>query len=73
MCCTVENNEEIGLEKKFRLADFFDCHWESYMESPTTFVKAEQLKAVNAMRVVVREIILVMLQLFVPLRAGMQV
>ena len=38
-------------EKKYRLADFFDMHWEEYMKSPSQFVKPEQLKAVNAMRV----------------------
>ena len=38
-------------EKKYRLADFFDMHWGEYMKSPTKYVKPEQLKAVNAMRV----------------------
>lgn len=38
-------------EKQFRLADFFDMHWDQYMKSPTHYVKPEQLKAVNAMRV----------------------
>lgn len=38
-------------EKKYRLADFFDMHWDEYMKSPTEYVKPEQLKAVNAMRV----------------------
>ncbi|MFO8054158.1 MAG: transposase [Bacteroidales bacterium] len=38
-------------EKKYRLADFFDMHWDNYMESPAEYVKPEQLKAVNAMRV----------------------
>lgn len=38
-------------EKKYRLADFFDKHWDKYMESPAEYVKPEQLKAVNAMRV----------------------
>lgn len=32
MCCTSENSQEIGTEKKFRLADFFDRHWDAYME-----------------------------------------
>ena len=44
-------NEPIRAEKKYRLADFFDMHWDKYMESPTHYVKPEQLKAVNAMRV----------------------
>jgi hypothetical protein len=38
-------------EKKYRLAHFFDMHWEEYMKSPKEYVKPEQLKAVNAMRV----------------------
>jgi hypothetical protein len=38
-------------EKKYRLADFFDMHWDGYMKSPTKYVKPEQLKAVNAIRV----------------------
>jgi len=38
-------------EKRYRLADFFNKHWDKYMESPVEYVKPEQLKAVNAMRV----------------------
>ena len=51
MCSSTENSEKTGLEKRFRLADFFDRHWDAYMESPTCYIKPEQLKAVNAMRV----------------------
>lgn len=40
-----------GPTKKYRLADFFDAHWDTYMKSPKEFVKPEQLKAVNAIRV----------------------
>jgi hypothetical protein len=43
--------EAIKEEKKYRLIDFFNKHWDKYMESPTEYVKPEQLKAVNAMRV----------------------
>jgi hypothetical protein len=43
--------ETINEAKKYRLADFFDKHWDKYMASPTDYVKPEQLKAVNAMRV----------------------
>lgn len=52
--CEHPGHAEIGLfkaEKKYRLADFFDMHWDGYMKSPTKYVKPEQLKAVNAMRV----------------------
>jgi hypothetical protein len=38
-------------EKKYRLAHFFDMHWEEYMKSPKEYVKPEQLKAVNTIRV----------------------
>ena len=38
-------------EKRYRLAEFFDMHWEEYMKCPTEYVKPEQLKGVNAMRV----------------------
>lgn len=52
MCKSVSSNElKKENTKKYRLADFFDAHWDTYMESPKEFVKPEQLKAVNAMRV----------------------
>lgn len=38
-------------EKRYRLADFFDSHWKSYIQSPTEFITPEQFKAVAAMRV----------------------
>lgn len=51
MCdCTTTTNTWHGT-KKYRLADFFDIWWDTYMESPSAYVKPEQLKAVNAMRV----------------------
>jgi len=50
--CTEHADNSLTLpEKKYRLADFFDMHWDVYMKSPTEYVKPEQLKAVNAMRV----------------------
>jgi len=52
--CKHPINVEVDLfkvKKKYRLADFFDMHWDEYMKSPTEYVKPEQLKAVNAMRV----------------------
>ena len=52
MCKSVSiNNLKEDNTKKYRLADFFDAHWDSYMKSPKEFVQPEQLKAVNAMRV----------------------
>ena len=50
-CTTDENHKNWYGEKKYRLADFFDRWWDAYMESPAEYVKPEQLKAVNAMRV----------------------
>ena len=49
-CNTHTSQDTWHGEKKYRLADFFDKHWDKYMESPAEFVKPEQLKAVNAMR-----------------------
>jgi Putative transposase/Transposase zinc-binding domain len=37
--------------KKFRLADFFDQHWDAYAQSPKEYIAPEQYKAVAAMRV----------------------
>jgi hypothetical protein len=51
MCqCTI--NQEINKsEKKFRLADFFDTHWDNYCQAPMRYIEPEQLRAVNALRV----------------------
>jgi len=38
-------------EKKFRLADFFNQHWDTYVKSPSEYIAPEQFKAVAAMRV----------------------
>lgn len=38
-------------EKKFRLADFFNSHWDKYVRSPKEYIEPEQYKAVNAIRV----------------------
>lgn len=38
-------------EKKYRLADFFDTWWGDYVKNPKEFIKPEQFKAVNAIRV----------------------
>lgn len=38
-------------EKKFRLADFFDEHWDEYIKKPKEYILPEQYKAVSAMRV----------------------
>jgi hypothetical protein len=37
-------------EKKYRLADFFDQHWDEYVKSPQGYIYPEQYKAVSAMR-----------------------
>ena len=52
MCkCPPIKEENWQGKKKYRLADFFDMHWDEYIKSPTEYVKPEQLKAVNAIRV----------------------
>ena len=51
LCQFIEEETNDYPEKQYRLADFFDMHWDEYMKSPTKYVKPEQLKAVNAMRV----------------------
>lgn len=38
-------------ENKYRLTDFFNAHWNKYIQKPTKFIQPEQYKAVNAMRV----------------------
>ena len=38
------------MEKKYRLGDFFDSHWDDYVKSPEHFIAPEQYKAVAAMR-----------------------
>ena len=38
-------------DKKYRLADFFNAHWDKYLKSPSEPILLEQFKAVNAIRV----------------------
>ena len=37
-------------EKTYRLADFFDTHWDAYIKDPTSPIMIEQYKAVSAIR-----------------------
>ena len=48
---TETNSEKLYLEKKYRLADFFNSYWDIYAKSPKEYIKPEQYKAVNAIRV----------------------
>lgn len=41
----------MNTEKKYRLADFFNAHWDEYSKHPTKPIEPEQYKAVNAIRV----------------------
>jgi hypothetical protein len=52
MCIHCGNKGHTGElpEKKYRLADFFNAHWDEYTKSPKEFIKPEQYKAVNAIR-----------------------
>jgi hypothetical protein len=38
-------------KKRYRLADFFDAHWESYLSEPHPALSKEQIKAVSSIRV----------------------
>ena len=49
--------QDFASEKKYRLADFFNMHWDNYCKSPTEFIEPEQYKAVNAMRVCRTEVL----------------
>lgn len=44
-------------QKKYRLADFFNAHWDQYCQHPTEFIEAWQYKAVNAIRVCRTEVL----------------
>ena len=44
-------------EKKFRLSDFFNSYWDKYVKSPKKFIKPEQYKAVNSLRVCRTEVL----------------
>jgi hypothetical protein len=53
MCQAPHHNEEglLAIDKKYRLADFFDLNWDAYVKSPSEYIAPEQFKAVAAMRV----------------------
>ncbi|MBD3231397.1 IS91 family transposase [Candidatus Dependentiae bacterium] len=53
MCSTNNSSKESAWlkDKKYRLADFFDAHWDNYKKSPAAQIQPEQYKAVNAIRV----------------------
>jgi len=52
MCNTCLHTEtEETPEKKYRLADFFNAHWETYLNKEHKLVTIEQYRAVSAMRV----------------------
>jgi len=50
-CKIIEDPIEDIPEKKYRLADFFNAHWDNYTKSPKEYIQPEQYKAVNAIRV----------------------
>ncbi len=57
--CTHQHTttEDFTYEKKFRLAEFFDAHWDEYCKHPTEFIQPEQYKAVSAIRVCRTEVL----------------
>ena len=52
--CECDNNhtivEKTNAEKKYRLADFFNAHWEAYLKTDHPLITIEPYKAVSAMR-----------------------
>jgi len=52
-----KENKDFASEKKYRLADFFNMWWDDYCKHPTEFIKPEQYKAVNAIRVCRTEVL----------------
>lgn len=48
--CECKPHIEVKLEKKYRLADFFDRWWDIYNQNPKEYIYPEQYKAVNAIR-----------------------
>lgn len=53
MCRNIPHNEEElqVIDKKYRLAEFFNLNWDAYVKSPKEYIAPEQFKAVAAMRV----------------------
>jgi len=52
MCQSATHDSSLGCSTvtKFRLADFFDAHWENYLKSDHPPINPGQYKAVSAMR-----------------------
>lgn len=48
--CSHTATEEMP-KKKYRLAEFFNSWWDEYTKNPKKFIRPEQYKAVNAIRV----------------------
>lgn len=55
--CQHTENKDFAVEKKYRLADFFNMHWNQYCKQPKEFIKPEQYKAVNAILVCETEVL----------------
>lgn len=49
-CAVSEQQKSPEFEKKFTLAQYFNSHWDNYISAPSHFIKPEQYKAVNAIR-----------------------
>ena len=50
-CRSSEEQMKPAIEKKYRLADFFNAYWDEYCKHPAKFIESWQYKAVNAIRV----------------------
>ncbi len=49
-CASKIVEKKLPIEKKFTLAKYFNTHWDAYVLKPNHFIKPEQYKAVNAIR-----------------------
>ncbi len=49
-CAADKTTKTPQFEKKFTLAQYFNSHWDDYVLAPNHFIKPEQYKAVNAIR-----------------------
>ena len=51
---TIAHTEQ---SKQFKLADFFNAHWDNYLTKPGKFIKPEHFQAVNSIRVCRTEVL----------------
>ncbi len=52
-----EEKQDFASEKKYRLADFFNMWWDKYCENPNHYIRPEEYKAVNSIKVCRTEVL----------------